>query len=226
VTKDRLYLDQADGLSRRSVQTVMYHMYNYLLGMLAPLTPMLVEEAWEHTPEALKRDAIHPLRRLYPTAPELWRNESLEAVLPLFLRAKEAVNAAQERLRLDKQIGSSLESVITLSFPASTSELYTVFQAYEPELEALFVTSKLTLVLESEGQEQPTTTDGPIDCVASAPFGLDSRVEAAVHAHSVKYMQPPKSKCARCWRHAAPADVEEDQALCGRCMRVVEQWHA
>ena len=198
------------------------------MGMLAPLTPILVEESWEHTPDALKRVTMHPLQRLYPVAPALWRNESLEVVFPVFLDAKEAVNAAQERLRLDKQIGSSLESVIKLSFPASASESYNVFRAYESELEALFVTSKLTLAIQSAGEQesdQSTDSPAPTDCVASNTFDIGSGLEAVVHAHSVRYMRPFRSKCARCWRHAAPADADEDRALCGRCMRVVEQCH-
>jgi len=46
--KDRLYC--GDGGS------VLYHILHGFLQMLAPITPILVEEAWEHRPEWYKRD--------------------------------------------------------------------------------------------------------------------------------------------------------------------------
>jgi isoleucyl-tRNA synthetase len=46
--KDRLYC--GDGGS------VLYHIFNGFMQMLAPITPLLVEEAWEHRPEWMKRD--------------------------------------------------------------------------------------------------------------------------------------------------------------------------
>jgi isoleucyl-tRNA synthetase len=46
--KDRLYC--GDGGS------VLYHVFHGFLQMLAPITPLLVEEAWEHRPEWFKND--------------------------------------------------------------------------------------------------------------------------------------------------------------------------
>jgi isoleucyl-tRNA synthetase len=46
--KDRLYC--GDGGS------VLYYVFHGFLQMLAPITPLLVEEAWEHRPEWFKND--------------------------------------------------------------------------------------------------------------------------------------------------------------------------
>lgn len=210
--KDRLYLDEARSLSRRSVQTVMLHIYDHLLGMLAPITPLLVEEAWSHTPEAIKRDATHPLQRLYPTAPSEWKKESLEGDLPLLLAAKDAVNVAQEQARAAKQVGSSLQSAIVLSFPPSEVKLHRLFQSYEDELEALFVVSSVKLVRGDAAA--PDLGDFNREFSGAFETGNGSQAMAYAFAHD-------QGKCARCWRYAASTDVKPDQALCARCETVV-----
>lgn len=51
--KDRLYC--GDGGS------ILYHVFQGFLQMLAPMTPLLVEEAWQHRPEWMKKDVYAPL---------------------------------------------------------------------------------------------------------------------------------------------------------------------
>lgn len=195
----------------------MLHVFNHLLGMLAPVTPLLVEEAWDYAPEALKQNATHPLRRVYPTAPESWSNEPFAADLPLLLASKEAVNAAQEQARGAKQIGSSLESAVVLRLPASSPDAYALFRTYESELEALFVVSDVTLVLEgdTDSSSKPLTTSA-----FSSTFEVGNGAKATVHVSAIEQTVPGKAKCGRCWRYAAPADVEADKALCERCAKV------
>jgi isoleucyl-tRNA synthetase len=77
--KDRIYCDAKDSKQRRSVQTVLYHVFNHLLGMLSPVTPLLVEEVWQYAPNGISAVDTHPLQRLYPVAPPEWRGEDTAA---------------------------------------------------------------------------------------------------------------------------------------------------
>jgi isoleucyl-tRNA synthetase len=77
IVKDRLYADDPRSLGRRAAQTVLFQIYMNLLGMLAPVTPLLVEEAWHHTPTSIKVGIQHPLQQLYPPVQEEWDDEIL-----------------------------------------------------------------------------------------------------------------------------------------------------
>jgi isoleucyl-tRNA synthetase len=58
--KDRVYTgSQADCINLQNVLAVIFY---ELLHMLAPVCPLLVEEVWDHVPEALKKNSVHPAR--------------------------------------------------------------------------------------------------------------------------------------------------------------------
>ncbi|KAI9840941.1 MAG: isoleucine-tRNA ligase [Sclerophora amabilis] len=215
--KDRLYADKPQGLSRRSAQTVLHHAYNHLLGMLAPLTPLLVEEAWHYTPEALKVQTTHPLQRLYPTVPSPWNNSQLSADLPRLLQINDAVKTAQEQARKDRKMGSSLQSSVVFSVPNSeaSSSTHELIQRWADELDTFLVVSSVHL--HSGLSFEPTSE-----------WAYAAEIGSATASHSgnaaVAYVLPPeKAKCARCWRYVAPVDVEAGSALCARCEHVIEQ---
>lgn len=46
----RLFCDQAESERRRTCQFVIYHVLETLLELVAPITPLLVEEAYNHHP--------------------------------------------------------------------------------------------------------------------------------------------------------------------------------
>ncbi|NOZ02038.1 MAG: isoleucine--tRNA ligase, partial [Deltaproteobacteria bacterium] len=50
IGKDRLYCDLADGMRRRSVQTVIYRILKDTIILLAPILSFTAEEAWGHLP--------------------------------------------------------------------------------------------------------------------------------------------------------------------------------
>ncbi|KAI9825817.1 MAG: isoleucine-tRNA ligase [Thelocarpon impressellum] len=202
--KDRLYADAADSSSRRSAQTALLHVYDHLLGMLAPVTPLLVEEAWQHTPDTIKANSTHPLQRIYPTSPAEWYDATLAHDLPYLLAANDAVKTSQERSRAERQLGSSLQSTITLTLPSPTSTAaLDLFRRYEDELAGLFVVSGVSL-----SRSAPPTSSFAYSTEFEAPGG----VRGTAHV-----FPPEQAKCPRCWRYTAP----EAEALCGRCEAVV-----
>ncbi|KAK3382506.1 tRNA synthetases class I-domain-containing protein [Lasiosphaeria ovina] len=195
--KDRLYCADGGGVVEPILAGV--------LRMLAPVTPVLVEEAWDHRPAWLKQDAaaVHPLQQLYSApvidASRLAGDEAeLRAAVPVLMATHAAIKAAAEAARVAKALGSSLQCAVVLRVPGGAA--LSVLDRYRDELEAMFVVSSVEL-----------NGATPADCPFSEDFEVGGTKCTAV------VLPPKQPKCPRCWRYVAPA---EDQ-LCGRCKNVV-----
>ncbi len=214
--KDRLYCGDGGG--------VLYPILDGFLKMLAPITPMLVEEAWEHRPEWMKnneyvtlrsyyitresranvlcsRSFQHPLHQILDPEKPLIIDRALysdvEQDIHWLLNANTAIKTAQEEARSAKLIGSSLQSSVVLTLPDAPRSL---FEEYKSDLEAIFVVSSVELNGEVEGEWK-------FSAEFDAPGGK-----------GVAWVLPPKEKkCPRCWRYVAPKEDE----LCKRCEEVV-----
>lgn len=58
--KDRLYCDRADSQRRRRCQTVLHHIVDYLVRMVAPILVHTAEEAWSYLPARSEDlDSVH-----------------------------------------------------------------------------------------------------------------------------------------------------------------------
>ncbi|EFW98484.1 isoleucyl-tRNA synthetase [Grosmannia clavigera kw1407] len=197
--KDRLYCADGGG--------VLEPIFLGLMRMLAPVVPMLVEEAWDHAPAWLTESTLHPLRELYKAplidVARLPGDEAqLRQAIPVVMAAHAAVKAASERARTDKVLGSSLQCSVVLEVPVSSAaELLNELGA---ELDAMFVVSSVAV--------NAAVPDH--DSVAwryAAPF------EVAGDNCTAWVLPPRQAKCPRCWRYVA----EEEDQLCGRCADVV-----
>ncbi|KAK4100746.1 isoleucyl-tRNA synthetase [Parathielavia hyrcaniae] len=207
--KDRLYCDDGGG--------VLEPVFTGFLRMLAPVTPVLVEEAWEHRPGWMRggdgeRGAgveeevvVHPLRQLYwdPVVDEsrltLDRKQLREDV-PVLMRAHAAIKAALELARGDKVLGSSLQCAVVLEVPEG--RVLEALGRYGEELEAMFVVSSVEL-------------NGAVPDGAEWKYCEEFELEGG---QCTAWVLPPKqAKCPRCWRYVAPKKDE----LCGRCEEVV-----
>ncbi|KAL2173520.1 tRNA synthetases class I-domain-containing protein [Thermothelomyces heterothallicus CBS 202.75] len=208
--KDRLYCADGGG--------VLEPIFVGFLRMLAPVAPLLVEEAWEHRPQWLKDDdpdALHPLRQLY-RAPlidpaRLTRDPAeLREAVPVLMAAHAAIKAASEPARADKVLGSSLQCHVVLEVPEEGRALR-ILRAHEAELPAMFVVSSVELNGAVGGEEEEEEEEeGWKYCQR---FELDGQQCKA-------WVLPPRqAKCPRCWRYVAPSEDE----LCGRCEEVVGQ---
>ncbi|OIW26190.1 isoleucyl-tRNA synthetase [Coniochaeta ligniaria NRRL 30616] len=199
--KDRLYTVDGGG--------VLEPVFFALMRMLAPITPSLVEEAWDHAPAWLKEDPniVHPLHQLY-SAPlfdprRLTRDEGqMREAMPAITSAHAATLAAMEVARQSKVLGSSLGCNVILEVPADSKALE-VFRSLESELPNILVVSGVQVMTHFFTDE--------IAWAFQQPF--------IVYGDECKawVLPPTKHKCPRCWRHAA----EKKDDLCGRCAHVV-----
>lgn len=206
--KDRLYTLKEDDPSRRAVQTTLFQIYCYLQETLAPITPLLVTEAWEHTPEAIRRRIEDPLKRIILVPPVEWQDPSLEKDFMELIPALTAIKTAQEAGRAEKNIGSSLECFVHLALPENTSD-DSVFRRHLSDLPGICVVSDVSL---------GTYGDLPTE-ISSQPWQYMAEFDLP-NGRGAAYVYPPQShKCPRCWRYVVP---EEDQSLCARCDEVVK----
>ncbi|ROV99230.1 hypothetical protein VSDG_03884 [Cytospora chrysosperma] len=203
--KDRLYCGDGGG--------VLEPVFWGFMRMLAPITPMLVEEAWDHAPEWLKKDSIHPLQQLYSSPivdkSRLPGDESkLREAIPVLFGVHTAIKSASELARRDKKVGSSLQCsvVLQISDAAAASKL----EQFGDGLEDMFVVSSVGI-------------NEPLPEAPEWKFSLDSSIEglSRVVGCTVWVLPPKAHKCVRCWRYIAPKEDE----LCGRCEDVVKEDH-
>ncbi|KAI0178968.1 isoleucyl-tRNA synthetase [Hypoxylon sp. FL1284] len=198
--KDRLYCGDGGG--------VLEPLLTGLLRMLAPMTPSLVEEAWDHRPEWMKQDSTlsHPLNQLYgdPIIDENRLTCSLESLrkdIPTLMSVHAAIKSGLEAARSDKVVGSSLQSSVIIE--VADAPIQDVLKTYANELEAMFVVSSVGI--NAELPKDPTWS-----------YARDLEVDGEVKG-KVTVLPPTEAKCPRCWRYVAP---EEDK-LCRRCEDVV-----
>ncbi|KAI1404910.1 isoleucyl-tRNA synthetase [Hypoxylon fuscum] len=198
--KDRLYCGDGGG--------VLEPLLTGLLRMLTSMTPLLVEEAWDHRPEWMKQDTslTHPLHQIYGDPiidpGRLTRDlTSLRRDIPLLMSVHAAIKSGLEAARGDKVLGSSLQCSVIIGATDTSSR--NVLKAYADELEAMFVVSSVDI-----NGAIPTDPEWSY----TREFETDGEVKG-----SVVVLPPHQAKCPRCWRYVAP----EEDALCRRCENVV-----
>ncbi|CAL3970162.1 hypothetical protein PZA11_006440 [Diplocarpon coronariae] len=215
--KDRLYCANEIGVVPEILQG--------LLAMLAPITPHLVEEAWDHRPEWMQGATIkeanhdnaecmglHPARcnlarlreQLQPSPDTDWKDLALVKSFHWLWAASAAIKSAQEIARVEKVIGQSLESSVVLHVPAEAKNVYAM---YVDEMASIFVVSSAEF----------TTLPLSADRYASAKWRYIQEFDTLGGKATAVVLPPKEFKCPRCWRYVAPVEGE----LCGRCEKVV-----
>ncbi|KAI9171684.1 Isoleucine--tRNA ligase [Paramyrothecium foliicola] len=197
--KDRLYCGDGGG--------VLGPIFVGFLRMLAPITPILVEEAWSHRPQWMSEDKsmVSPARQLYNSplfdVSRLTLDQGqLRKDLPTLFAVHSAVKAGLEQAREAKALGSSLQSMVSITI--EEPETLNIISRYIDELDAMFVVSSVELNKPVSGE---------------AAFCYVEEFEALGQKGKVHILPPQEKKCSRCWRYLA----EENDGLCGRCEDVV-----
>ncbi|KAL4974095.1 tRNA synthetases class I-domain-containing protein [Aspergillus desertorum] len=210
--KDRLYTYAENCSSRRAAQTTLFHIFQCLQEVLGPITPLLVEETWEHTPEALKDTIEHPLRRTFAKPDPQWQDSSLSGDYQEIVAVHSAIKSMLEKARENKQTGSSLQSFVHIQLPGTATQ--SVFQRNLDELPDIFVVSSVTL--SGSGEAVPET-------IASADWKYSEEYELPNGGKGTVYVYSPQaSKCPRCWRYVIPEAEAAENKACGRCEEVVQ----
>ena len=221
--KDTIYADTDVQLLNGPKAQALYTMekvFTVLQRMLGAITPVLVEEVWNYTPEVIQKANGHPQRNIVDTplvsqnvSEESWRNEMLEQDLPMLSQLNDSVKALQEALRSEKKMGSSLQSFVLLQTDKEMEDnpYVEVLQRWKDHLATFLVVSKISIC-----------RGGLPDDVANSQWRRETSISVGGHSIKIHVYAPSGAKCVRCWRYSAPLGVKPEQALCGRCEAVLK----
>ncbi|PGH54356.1 isoleucine--tRNA ligase [Azospirillum palustre] len=201
VRKDSLYCDPVDSVRRRSVRTVMEHLFSNLTAWLAPILCFTAEEAWLARPEGLTEGAgwtdesVH--LRGFPEVPAEWRNDALASKWEAVRTVRRVVTGALELERANKTIGSSLQADPTVFVDAATKALLA-----DVDFQDVCITSAIEVTDAAAPEGAFTLADVP--GIAVAPALADG------------------GKCERCWKVLEEVGTVHDHpTLCIRCSDAV-----
>ena len=152
-TKDILYIDKADSLARRSIQTVIYHTTFALATLLTPLIPHTTEEVYKYF-VGDKKESIY-LERM-PKAVVYKDAEEIKSKYNKFLVLRDDVLKALENARNNKVIGKSFNAKLTIKPTPETKEL---IDSIHVSLQRVFIVSQLEITSNNiEGEQFETGT--------------------------------------------------------------------
>ena len=142
-TKDILYIEKADSLVRRSVQTVLYNILNNEVKLLAPILPYTSEEVYSLLPHT--EESVHLTDM--PEVVTYSDSAEVEELFNLFFELKDKVNKKLEEARNEKLIGSALEAVVKINLDPTYNEVKEKLGSY---LHQLFIVSKVEYTTDEE----------------------------------------------------------------------------
>ncbi|WP_251547009.1 isoleucine--tRNA ligase [Limosilactobacillus caecicola] len=194
VAKDVLYIQPADSLERRSMQTVFYDILVGLVKLLTPILPHTTEEVWSYMNEPEEFVQLTEI----PEARHFANEEELLNQWQQFMEIRSHVLKVLEEARNDKLIGRSLEARADLYLKPSQIAL---LDSLDYDIALLVGVSAL---------EIHSVDDAPAD------------VEQFEDGSAVKVTKAAGEVCARC--RMTKEDVGTDDAypqLCARCAQIV-----
>lgn len=142
-TKDILYIEKADSLVRKSVQTVLYNILNNEVKLLAPILPYTSEEVYSLLPHT--EESVHLTDM--PEVVTYSDSAEVEELFNLFFELKDKVNKKLEEARNEKLIGSALEAVVKINLDPKYNEVKEKLGSY---LHQLFIVSKVEYTTDGE----------------------------------------------------------------------------
>ncbi|MBF0460499.1 MAG: isoleucine--tRNA ligase [Magnetococcales bacterium] len=200
ILKDRLYCDGQKSLARRSAQTVLSHILETLVRLMAPVLSFTAEEIWSFMPNrsGAPREASVHLAQFPQPHPE-WRNPALAADWEQLRLVRAAVYRVLEQERLAKRIGSFMEMEV---FLYASGELLAVLRGFT-DLFRLLIVAHVTV---EEGEQAP---DGAVAC-------------AELPLLKVAFRRNQGGKCVRCWNWGTlQGGADDHPELCPRCHAVI-----
>jgi isoleucyl-tRNA synthetase len=197
IIKDRLYTAAPKSVLRRSAQTVLFRIADYLSRMLAPILSFTAEEIWELLPSSDRRAPSVHLTEL-PTAHDRTENRALLAEWNRLFQIRDQVLVKLEDERIKKTIGSSLEARVVIH-PSALSENRRLLEKYADQLRYIFIVSEVEIGERGEHMVLPEIS-----------------VERA-----------RGQKCERCWNYSTHVgESSKYPTVCERCIQALEEIEA
>ncbi|MFC1510525.1 isoleucine--tRNA ligase [Candidatus Omnitrophota bacterium] len=203
ILKDRLYTSATKSGERLSAQTVLYHILNHLVRLMAPILSFTADEIFTAMPKddatALVK-SIHVLDWLQ--VPEEWKNTEIEEKFQTLVDLRPFVLKALEDKRRVGDIGSSLEAKVI--FQSASAKDLEFFNKNEEFLPSAFIVSQVEVV-----------------SVDSISQGLSEDFKET----QIEIEKASGDKCSRCWNYFDVLGSDSSHAtLCTRCTAIVKEF--
>lgn len=192
--KDVVYIEAADDIKRRRMQTVMFQALLALTKVLTPILPHTAEEIWPY----LNQSEDYAYLSEMPAVQEYADADKLRKQWGAFLEFRGEAQKALEEARDAKVIGKSLEAALIV-YP--TTDLANLLDGLDADVKQLLIVSALTVA--------PAGTKAPADAVSFKDGAI-----------TVKHAEG--DVCERC--RMTRTDVGTDAkfpTLCARCSAIV-----
>ena len=150
-TKDILYIEAADSLRRRQVQTVLYYHAKIMMKLLSPVLVFTSEELHDHfhcDDDKAESVFLEPKYELI----EIENEAEIMQFFGQFMELRKDVLKSMEGLRNEKIIKSNMETKVTLSL----KDEYKPLAKLADELKQLFIVAKVELVDDDTLEEYDT----------------------------------------------------------------------
>ena len=197
ISKDILYCNTLLSKERKSVITVLYHLYDNLTTWFAPVLCHTMEEAWKE----FKTENIQSIHlKISKKIPVLWRQDELINKWKLIRKVRRQVNTAIEQVRNKKLIGSSLEAEIFIY--VGDNHLKRILNSVE--MKKVMMVSQFIFL------------DSPSDKVKNSLYQFNIKEENI----NILIKKTNFLKCVRCWQFEE--DVKKDGELCSRCKQALK----
>jgi isoleucyl-tRNA synthetase len=131
-----MYTFAPESKARRSAQTVLWHIAEALVRLVAPILSFLADEVWQYLPPVANRaPSVHV--SLFPNPDDLAPKKEVPHLLAdwtQLLAVREEAMKSLEEARKDKRIGKALEAKLQLSVPFDLKRLLSKYQSSLKEL--------------------------------------------------------------------------------------------
>ncbi len=205
ITKDRLYISDANSPRRRSCQTVLQIALENLTKAIAPVLCHLAEDIWQFLPYKTPYKSV--FESGWVTLKPEWKNAGFVEKWSQLRYLRTEVNKVMEQARNAKMIGSSLEAkvLVFVKDPAWKAQLDSLNLVESlagnrvDELRYLFLSSQVSLL------------DSP-ETIQFVEFKSESETL------TVGIIKADGHKCDRCWNYSLSVGTfPEDPTICDRC---------
>ena len=195
VLKDRLYTSRAESKARRSAQSSMYLILDFMVRLLAPILTFTAEEIWGSLPHSDGKEESVNLTQFPEVNPE-YLNNDLNEEWKTLISVRGEVSKAIELARQNKIVGHSLDARVDVFAP---EKLRKFLAGYREELKALVIVSQINIVNKDEIKNSYQSSEFE---------GLKIGVSKATG-----------KKCERCWIYSKTVGMDDRHpTICKRCL--------
>ena len=229
ICKDRLYIDSINGIQRRSSQTVLYYICDFLLKSVAAIIPYTSEEIYCALPMTLQQ-SLH-YHTVYDTIYNSiftagWYNNSDSYIksnnisyeyITMIKLIKHDTNKLIELCKSQHKlsIGSNVDVDVILHIPENTVLHNMLQHITNYELNTILLTSNTAVITVSDVNTVTRT------CNHAIMDTYDIKLNDQSIQYNISIIEAKRNgcKCPRCWKYSTST---HNEYLCPRCESVLQ----